>query len=207
MKQVVAIVSKGADKPIYTTPRRPEGHGKIEALNRLILASFVEEVKASSLSTVDELNVAFRGWVDRYQRTVHSETGEAPLARSAAPRFGEHRGRHGGGDLEREEAGVQRPHPSVVAISSDQRTRVIGDAVHSGALACQLTAQHRSSAGEPIGDLIRSEGTVLALPLSDTLAAGIDPQAMGGGLRDPRAHGGAFRGGGLVDGVGEVGGE
>lgn len=81
MKQVAAIVSRGAKKPIYTTPRRPEGHGKIEALNRLIKSSFVAEVKASSITTLDELNQAFRGWVERYNRRVHGETGEAPWRR------------------------------------------------------------------------------------------------------------------------------
>ena len=81
MKQVAAIVSRGQKKPIYTTPRRPEGHGKIEALNRLIKSSFVAEVRASSITTVDELNQAFRGWVQRYNRRVHSETEEAPWAR------------------------------------------------------------------------------------------------------------------------------
>ena len=81
MKQVAAIVSRGQKKPVYTTPRRPEGHGKIEALNRLIKSSFVAEVRASSVTTVDELNQAFRGWVQRYNRRVHSETDEAPWAR------------------------------------------------------------------------------------------------------------------------------
>jgi hypothetical protein len=81
MKQVVAVVSKGGSKPIYTTPRRPEGHGKVEALNRLIKAAFVAEAQRSAITTVDELNQAFRAWSDRYNHNVHGETNEAPLAR------------------------------------------------------------------------------------------------------------------------------
>jgi len=80
MKQVAAIVSRG-DKPIYTTPRRPEGHGKIEAVNRLIKSAFVAEVTASTITTLEELNQAFGGWVKRYNVRVHSETEETPRAR------------------------------------------------------------------------------------------------------------------------------
>ncbi len=50
-------------------------------------------------------------------------------------------------------------------------------------------------------------GVVLALPLGDALTARIETQTMGGGLGDPRADCGAFCGGSLVDGIGEVGGE
>ena len=48
---------------------------------------------------------------------------------------------------------------------------------------------------------------MLAFPLGDALSAGIETQAMGGGLGDPRTDRRALCGGGLVDGVGEVRGE
>ena len=61
--------------------------------------------------------------------------------------------------------------------------------------------------GESVGELIRSEGAMLAFPFGDPLASGVDPEPMCGGVGDPRADGCAFRRGGLVDGVGEVGGK
>ena len=134
------------------------------------------------------------------------EAGQARLAGSAAPRFGEHRRRHGGGHLEREEAGVKCPHSSVVMVGGDQRASVVGDAVHSGALARWLTAEHRPRSGEPFGELVGGEGAVPAFPFGDTFAAGIDPEAVCGSVRDPRADRGAFRCSGEVDGVGELGG-
>lgn len=82
MKQVVAEL--GIHRVVFTQPYRPMGHGKIEALNRLIRASFIAELKASSITTLDGLNEAFRAWTRRYNATVHSETGAAPLARYRA---------------------------------------------------------------------------------------------------------------------------
>ena len=80
MKQIVAVLSN--DRPIYTPPRRPEGHGKIEAFNRLCRAAFVEEVRASSITTIDDLNRAFNAWTRlKYNRRVHGETGQTPWDR------------------------------------------------------------------------------------------------------------------------------
>lgn len=80
MKQIVAYL--GIYRIAFTRPRRPMGHGKIEALNRYIRAAFIAELEASSITTLDELNEAFVAWADRdYNRRVHSETGEAPLDR------------------------------------------------------------------------------------------------------------------------------
>jgi hypothetical protein len=59
----------------------------------------------------------------------------------------------------------------------------------------------RSATAQAVGDLLRSGCAVLVFPFGDTLAAGIDPQTVRCGLGDPRADGGAFRDGGLVDGV------
>ncbi len=67
---------------IYTTPHRPEGHGKIEKLNQLIRAAFLDELEASSITTLDELNEAFVAWYEQdYNPLVHSATDEAPKAR------------------------------------------------------------------------------------------------------------------------------
>ena len=80
MQQIVATL--GIHRLIFTTPRRPMGHGKIEALNRFIRSAFLAELKSSSVSTLDALNEAFLAWMDvDYNRRPHSETGEAPRDR------------------------------------------------------------------------------------------------------------------------------
>jgi len=80
MAQAVAVL--GCHSPIHTQAYRPEGHGKIEAFNRYCRAAFVDEVKASSITTLDDLNRAFRAWVDlKYNRRVHGETQQAPWER------------------------------------------------------------------------------------------------------------------------------
>ena len=77
---------------VFTQPYRPEGHGKIEAFNRLCTSAFIAEVKASTITNLDDLNDAFRAWVDlEYNQRVHGETNEAPLARWRA---GAHRVTH-----------------------------------------------------------------------------------------------------------------
>lgn len=80
MKQIVGYL--GIHRLIFTKPHRPMGHGKIEAFNRLVRGGFFSELKASRIQTLDELNEAFRAWLKAdYIDRVHSETGEAPLAR------------------------------------------------------------------------------------------------------------------------------
>jgi hypothetical protein len=67
---------------VYTKPHRPEGHGKIEAFNRAIRSAFLAELRASHITTVEELNEAFLAWADKdYNNSIHSETGETPKAR------------------------------------------------------------------------------------------------------------------------------
>jgi putative transposase len=80
MKHIVAQL--GIHPIIYTTRHRPMGHGKVEALNRLIKSAFIAEVKASCITTLDTLNEAFMAWSDLdYNKTIHSETGQTPLER------------------------------------------------------------------------------------------------------------------------------
>lgn len=80
MKHIVAQL--GIHPIIYTTTYRPMGHGKVEALNRLIKNAFIAEVKVSRITTLDELNEAFMAWADiDYNKRIHSETGQTPLDR------------------------------------------------------------------------------------------------------------------------------
>lgn len=77
MRHIVATL--GIHAMVFTTAYRPEGHGKIEAFNRLAKAAFVAEVKASEIRSLDELNEAFAAWMDlEYNRRVHGETGQTP---------------------------------------------------------------------------------------------------------------------------------
>jgi transposase InsO family protein len=80
MAQIVAHL--GIHRVVFTTVRRPEGHGKIEALNRYIRNAFLAELKASNITTLDGLNEAFVAWMQReYNTRVHSETQQAPRER------------------------------------------------------------------------------------------------------------------------------
>jgi transposase InsO family protein len=79
MAQVVAEL--GIERIVFTQPYRPMGHGKVEALNRYIRSSFLAELKASSITTLDGLNEAFAAWTEQYNSRPHSETGEAPKVR------------------------------------------------------------------------------------------------------------------------------
>jgi len=69
-------------RTIFTTPYRPEGHGKIEAFNRLCRAQFIAELKASPIRTLEDLNRAFLAWLElEYNKTRHSELGMSPHQR------------------------------------------------------------------------------------------------------------------------------
>ena len=82
MAQIVAVLSD-RDSPIFCTAGRPEGKGKIEAFNRYCRAAFVAEAEASpSVTTVDDLNRAWRVWLEReYNQRPHEEIGETPWER------------------------------------------------------------------------------------------------------------------------------
>jgi transposase InsO family protein len=69
-------------RPIYTTPYRPQGHGKIEAFNRFCINNFIAEVKVSKIKTLDQLNEAFFAWVhEEYNHRKHSELAMSPKKR------------------------------------------------------------------------------------------------------------------------------
>lgn len=58
----------------FCRPRRPQGKGKIERLIRSVKESFCNEAEnAPNITTLEELNAAFRGWVERYENRKHSE--------------------------------------------------------------------------------------------------------------------------------------
>ena len=80
MEQVVAAL--GVHRLIFTTPYRPQGHGKIEAFNRLCRSAFIAEVAASSIDTLEGLNAALIAWAERfYNRRLHAETRQTPHER------------------------------------------------------------------------------------------------------------------------------
>jgi len=80
MRQIVALA--GIHRIVHTRPYRPMGHGKIEAFNRLVRRSFIAELKASTITTMDALNEAFVAWMGgEYNNRVHGETGQTPLER------------------------------------------------------------------------------------------------------------------------------
>jgi hypothetical protein len=76
------LAELGIDRPIYTRPYRPMGHGKIEAFNRCCITHFIAEIKASPIATLDALNEAFLAWLDQdYNRRHHSALGTSPWQR------------------------------------------------------------------------------------------------------------------------------
>jgi putative transposase len=74
---------------VHSTPGRPEGRGKIERLFRTVREQFLVEITGEPdvigrhhMADLAELNRLFTAWVETcYHRTVHSETGQAPVAR------------------------------------------------------------------------------------------------------------------------------
>lgn len=66
----------------FCRPRRPQGKGKIERLIRTIKDSFVREANCAGFTSLNELNQAFRGWLEnRYHNQLHSEIKQTPLER------------------------------------------------------------------------------------------------------------------------------
>ena len=70
---------------VHSRPGQPAGRGKIERFFRTVRDQFCVEVAVRGVADVDELNRLFSGWVEQvYHRSVHSETGQAPLERFTA---------------------------------------------------------------------------------------------------------------------------
>jgi putative transposase len=72
-------------KLIHSRPGKPEGRGKIERFFRTVRDQFLVEIgDGAGVADLAEMNRLFQAWTETvYHRTVHSETGEAPLARWA----------------------------------------------------------------------------------------------------------------------------
>jgi putative transposase len=77
---------------IHSTPGRPQGRGKIERFFRTVREQFLVELTGEPddhtgrhhVGDLLELNRLFTAWVETvYHRQIHSETGQAPLARWA----------------------------------------------------------------------------------------------------------------------------
>jgi putative transposase len=82
-------------KLVHSTPGRPQGRGKIERFFRSVRDQFLVEVTGTApdpdgstqqgrhfVGDLRELNTLFTAWVERvYHRSVHSETGQAPIER------------------------------------------------------------------------------------------------------------------------------
>ncbi len=78
---------------VHSTPHRPQGRGKIERFFRTVREQFLVEVADTTAADLAarqlthaaallELNALFTAWVEGvYHHQVHSETGQAPLAR------------------------------------------------------------------------------------------------------------------------------
>ncbi len=78
-------------KLVHSRPGRPQGRGKIERFFRTVRDQFLVEIAGDGqpagtrAADLAELNRLFSAWVAAsYHRAVHSETGQAPLARWAA---------------------------------------------------------------------------------------------------------------------------
>ena len=78
-------------KLTHSTPRRPQGRGKIERLFLTVREQFLVEITGDpgqpgrrQVTSIAELNRLFTAWAETvYHHRVHSETGQAPLARWA----------------------------------------------------------------------------------------------------------------------------
>ena len=76
----------------HSKPGQPAGRGKIERFFRTVREQFLVELRAQgvtgatdAITDLAQLNELFAAWVETiYHRRVHSETGQAPLARFLA---------------------------------------------------------------------------------------------------------------------------
>ena len=67
---------------VHSTPRRPEGRGKIERFFRTVRDQFEVELLTDGVETMAELERLFAGWIEQhYHRQIHSETGQTPIER------------------------------------------------------------------------------------------------------------------------------
>lgn len=80
-RQVRLVAARLGSKVIYSTPYAPEGRGKIERFFKTVTRSFVAEAKHAQIATLEELNNAFWGWLERYHHRKHRTTKMTPWDR------------------------------------------------------------------------------------------------------------------------------
>lgn len=95
-KSLARTCAKLGIQLVHSAPYRPQGRGKIERFFNTVTSQFLGEITVtdepmlpgtdpqagSQISTLEELNTLFTGWVQMvYHHTVHSTTGQTPLAR------------------------------------------------------------------------------------------------------------------------------
>ena len=75
---------------VHSRPYEPEGRGLVERFNRTLKEQFESEVHSRNTTpTLEELNAWLAAWLsERYHRTPHSETREAPEQRFQHPTAG-----------------------------------------------------------------------------------------------------------------------
>jgi putative transposase len=70
---------------VHSRPGQPAGRGKVERFFRTVREQFLVEADPAQIADIGRLNELFAAWVETvYHHRVHSETGQAPLARYLA---------------------------------------------------------------------------------------------------------------------------
>lgn len=75
-------------KPRRSKAYAKESRGVIERWNRTLADQFEPEARAAQIDDLERLNLFFEAWLEeRYHRTTHEATGQAPLDRFATANF------------------------------------------------------------------------------------------------------------------------
>ena len=85
-KQLMRALAVLGIQLTHSKPREPAGRGKIERVFRTVREQFLIELAVpgalARVATLADMNELFTAWVETvYHHRVHSETGQAPLAR------------------------------------------------------------------------------------------------------------------------------
>jgi len=95
-KSLARTCAKLGIRLVHSAPYRPQGRGKIERFFNTVTSQFLGEITVtdtpmlpgtdpeagSQISSLQELNTLFTAWVNMvYHHTVHTSTGQTPLAR------------------------------------------------------------------------------------------------------------------------------
>src|SRR5450759_2395399 len=88
-KQLLRALAVLGIQLTHSKPREPAGRGKIERVFRTVREQFLIELAVpgalAKITGLAQLNELFTAWVETvYHQRVHSETGQAPMARFTA---------------------------------------------------------------------------------------------------------------------------